>query len=46
MKNLFKIILITAIAMFIANACGGGSGDEGVKTGKLIIKSVELKDSI
>ncbi len=40
MKTVVKICLIGIVAIFIASGCGGSSGD---KTGKMTIKSVELK---
>ena len=40
MKSIIKICLIGIVAMFIASGCGGSSGE---KTGKMTIKSVELK---
>ena len=45
MKAFINCWLIIAIAMFIASGCGGSS-DNSAKAGKLIIKSVELKDSL
>ena len=45
MKTIIKTMLVALIAMLMANGCGGGGGDSA-ETGKLIIKSVELKDSL